>query len=69
VFLKPASDIHCSFAAAGVRGLASTWVFAAVGGIALLLQAKKESSWVFHPLSLVTVICQPGTLNISAAIC
>jgi hypothetical protein len=50
---------------AGVRGLASSWVLATFAGIALLLQARKESTWLFHPLPLVIVICLMANCGLS----
>src|SRR5437016_7011860 len=60
------NERHFHTTQAGVRGLASTWVLAAFGGIALLLQAKKESPWLFHPLPLVIVICLMANYGLSA---
>src|SRR5437016_10800650 len=59
------NERHFHTTQAGVRGLASTWVLAAFGGIALLLQAKKESTWLFHPLPLVIVICLMANIGLS----
>ena len=59
------NERHFHTIQAGVRGLASTWVLAAFGGIALLLQAKKESTWLFQPLPLVIVICLMANCGLS----
>jgi hypothetical protein len=50
---------------AGIRGLASTWMLAAFGGIALLLQQQNEVTWQFHPLGLIVVICVMANVGLS----
>jgi hypothetical protein len=50
---------------AGIRGLASTWMLAAFGRIALLLKQQKGVTWQFHPLGLAVVICVMANVGLS----
>lgn len=59
------NERHFHTIQAGIRGLASSWVLAAFASIALLLQAREGSTWLFHPLPLVIVICLMANCGLS----
>jgi len=63
----PENERHFHTIQAGVRGLASTWALAAFAGIAVLLQQKSDTTWVFPSFALIIVICLMANIGLSVS--
>lgn len=59
------NERHFHTIQAGIRGLASTWVLAAFAGIAVLLQQKSDTTWVFPYFALIMVICLMANIGLT----
>lgn len=60
------NERHFHTIQAGIRGLASTWVLAAFAGIAVLLQQKSDTTWVFPSFTIIIVICLMANTGLTA---
>ena len=58
------NERHFHTIQASVRSLASTWVLATCGGIAILLQPPKDATWPLPPFALVIVICLMANIGL-----
>jgi hypothetical protein len=59
------NERHFHTIQAGIRGLASTWVLGAFAGIAVLLQQKSGTTWVFPSFALIVVICLMANIGLT----
>jgi hypothetical protein len=58
------SERHFNEIQSGIRNLASGWMLAAFGGIALLLKVVKDAPWIVPPALLVAVVSCMATLGL-----
>src|SRR5512138_672197 len=58
------SEKHFNDIQAGVRNLASAWMLAAFGAIALLMKSGGDAKWLVQPSVLIGVVSGMATLGL-----